>query len=114
MKKKIIFGIFALALIAINLTRSFQNEPEGFSFGQLLNVAFADGEGGDPENCYTDPVLGGQLFDCGNGYQYGERWGILTCAGYGSGDCLSGTYYYVYSCDGSMVGSDDVIASKCE
>jgi len=46
MKKNIIFGCLALALIVINVVQSFQNNQNGFSLEQLVNVAFADGESG--------------------------------------------------------------------
>lgn len=117
MKKKILSIIGTIAIIALMVlnTQFTYNANDGsVTLSSLVKKAFADGEGGDPGSCYTDSTLGGQLFDCGNGHQSGERWGILSCAGYGAGECLSGTYYYLYNCDGTMVGSDDVSVSKCE
>ena len=45
MKNKMIFGIFALALMVINISQSIKIENKGFSMFGLITTAAADPEG---------------------------------------------------------------------
>lgn len=46
MKKKIIVGVFTLALLVVNLSITFQHKGEGYSFAQLFTVSTAQTETG--------------------------------------------------------------------
>ncbi len=51
MKKKIIFGVLALALMAINVSQSIQSGQSGFDLSQLVNIASATPENGMANKC---------------------------------------------------------------
>ena len=44
MKKKIIFGVFALSLISINIAQSIQNKPNFLTFQKLVQLYTANAE----------------------------------------------------------------------
>jgi hypothetical protein len=72
MKKKIIFGAFALALITINISKNADSERNTFNMVQLLSTASADPEGVeacyDSKTYYSDTMPG-----CGYKTIYGEE-----------------------------------------
>lgn len=94
MKKKMIFGCFALALLIINISLSFQSNQNGYALDELLNVTNARSEfpfGWDFEPDY-------QAYDasCNECYCYGYPIGCMqsTC------DC---TQFVTYCHEGSQL-----------
>ena len=110
MKKNIIFGVFALVLMAINVAQSFQSNQEGFSLGQLFNVAVADPESGGTYTCETS-VWAETYGTCPNGFdsycQYTEiscwesPYGLfdenMNCSIIACSDCATGLQGIIYN-----------------
>lgn len=57
MRKKILFGFFIIALIAVNLTLNIQNKNAGVELSKLFNMSFANAE----ETCIYKVIPGGDI-----------------------------------------------------
>ncbi|HCY41762.1 MAG TPA: hypothetical protein DHV48_10465 [Prolixibacteraceae bacterium] len=107
MKKQILTTVGAIAIIALMVFNTQFNTKEnnsGFTLSSLVMQAFADGESG-VTYCYTFyPSQWWNLTDCGNGYDEGTEGGTAACFNGNAGSCEEGDWYYVYSCNGTIVG----------
>ena len=111
MKKKIIFGVFVLALISINIIQEFSDESVGFSFGELLKSASASTETGGSNPCSTTMYITDEdLIPCySSGGYYGHLSERFECDLGNSGTCSTGSFYWKYDCSTKVGGGGETI-----
>ena len=96
MKKKIIFGFFALALIVVNLVFSFQSNQCGMDVSQLLKLSQANAEWPYDDGgflCYTVTT-----YTNTGGCAY-YITGTYACSSGSQGGCTTGSFQNFIPCN---------------
>lgn len=114
MKKKIVFGVLALALMIINVAQSFQIRRNGISFRQLINLASAN-DGEQNEGTYTcETSVWAEVYDtCSNGFDSYCQYTDISCWESPHGLFDEDISCSIIVCSDCHTGMQDVVYNDC-